>query len=881
MVANSNSENSVFKSILKSLPNFLKNRMNQLALAIPAAVVLTLVLIPRKMEKGKALMRGMELNAPFWIFLLLTLTTLFAMVKVAPLIKKYLKGKGLKPASLALALAFAIFTTWLASSQIEGRHRVQSDESIFLATAQNLFHHQIAGACDEGVFDGGDLTCLNKAANFKAKIQAWLYVMGMPFFGKDLYWIFGAQLVLLFLSVLAVWLAVILWSRSSVLAFITTALLFMQPTILFQFRATSVEPLYVFLSAMCFILLHWSLESKNIWVILLYSTFLAAFSQTRQETVFAIFAFSIAAFPAILRSKGPAFLIYCLSLTFFTLPILFTIASYQGYGFQGGEFSAHGHFLEHIKINWNVMTNTPRDGHGLLANPFLPYFTYLAVAGLGYMVLYSLLYLMNAFSAIDLKNKIQSTLPAWLLFGLLYHLQSYMIFENVSGDFTIQINQRYSLVILPSMALVGAILIRDLLSLIPWKHLFSEKKKNASEKEEFGHPAAALVLSLLIILIFSAMTFKEKKSLNANIMYKRNHLTMEQAAILDWQERNPGEKFFVYARPWHFVGYGHSAYYYNRFRRLSEDKVQKLLTRYNGEIYYIRGMDCWNSKTYHKKAVESRKPKACDDFEKKFDLKKVHSQRVTGSYPLYIYKVLGPKSYDTKKALQPGVLHYYAADSSLVYSYRMESKSEDLKTLRIYLNDSLIQKIPFENGKGSMDTLKPFLLKPGYASLRFDVHGKGRAPLIRKYKTVFFPLNGAKALVDYPITSSIQSWGNLSKNKSINGNPINARGIEYPFGLGTHANSQIRYDLKGEFSALRTAIALDDEEPNSDGIQFRIMGDGKELYKSPTMKAGHLEWVEVPLTGVNTLELLVDSLGNKNYDHADWIFPVLIQKPAE
>ena len=53
---------------------------------------------------------------------------------------------------------------------------------------------------------------------------------------------------------------------------------------------------------------------------------------------------------------------------------------------------------------------------------------------------------------------------------------------------------------------------------------------------------------------------------------------------------------------------------------------------------------------------------------------------------------------------------------------------------------------------------------------------------------------------------------------------------------------------------------------------FRVLGDGRELWKSKVMKAGQgPEKVDVNLKGIKTLLLLVGDAGDGiSFDHADW-----------
>ena len=528
-----------------------------------------------------------------------------------------------------LAVVFAVAVAIFAGTQIEARHRVQSDESVFMSVAQNMYHNHEAGTCNQGIFDGGQLTCVAKSNSFKTKGLSFLYFLGMPLFGSDLHWIFNAELLMLPLAFLLMFLAIVAWTKQPLLAFLAALLMALQPTVLFQFRAMSVEPLYIFLSALSLLAFKWAYDRNTLLHWILLAIILAFFAQTRQETIFCIFAFIIFSIPKVLDKKdfkAPAFFV---TLSVFSIPALLTISYFQGFGFQGGEFEAHGHFLEDLAKNWTEMTRPLKD-NGELENPFLTYFNYLFAIGAIYLV----------FRAIYDTAK-GSRFYLWVLtFLVLYHVQTYMILENVSGDFSIQINQRYSLVMLPSMAFVGA---------LPIAHAIEYFAASASKNSTKSLSLAGMII---VALVLTAWTFHYKNDFNNNIMYNRNHLTTEEHEILGWLKEQPqAERLFIYGRPWHFVGYGISSIHYDKARQMSDSELQGYIEKYNGEVYYIRGLDCWDSHTYHKKAVEHRIPTTCDVFEREMDLVGVKNILITNNYWVQIAKFNGRKNYNPEKII--------------------------------------------------------------------------------------------------------------------------------------------------------------------------------------------------------------------------------------
>ncbi|MCR5029689.1 MAG: glycosyl hydrolase family 98, partial [Fibrobacter sp.] len=342
---------------MKHLQTLFKN------LAHPAGIigVVVALAIPFLIYLGpnvgaKDVIRTLDLRMPLPLFLVqLALGVLLFCLLFKDFRRYFRENLPPKPYILIVGI-FALGATFFAGTQIEARHRVQSDESVFMAIAQNMYFNQTTGTCDEGEFENGKLNCFKDSDSFKTKGLSFLYLLGMPFFGPDLHWIFHCELAMLFFAALLLFFAIRAWTSDDLLSALTSILLFAQPTVLFQFRSMSVEPLYIFLSALSLWVLKWAFDRNTLRHWILCALVLGFFAQTRQETVFCFLAFLVVALPKILDKKdlkAPAFFA---TLSLFSAPILITISYFQGYGFQGGQYSAHGHFLENLKSNWEVMT---------------------------------------------------------------------------------------------------------------------------------------------------------------------------------------------------------------------------------------------------------------------------------------------------------------------------------------------------------------------------------------------------------------------------------------------------------------------------------------------------------------------------------------------
>ncbi len=142
---------------------------------------------------------------------------------------------------------------------------------------------------------------------------------------------------------------------------------------------------------------------------------------------------------------------------------------------------------------------------------------------------------------------------------------------------------------------------------------------------------------------------------------------------------------------------------------------------------------------------------------------------------------------------------------------------------------------------------------------------------------------GGIYLSDMAEVSSQQDWGTLQKDTSVEGNPIVLQGVDYEKGLGTHANSEIIYDLGGDFCRLVSDVGVDDETGDFGSITFEVWADGVNVYDSgPMTGTSPTQTVDVDVTGTNELRLVVTDAGNGiSWDHADWAGARLVSSPGD
>jgi alpha-galactosidase len=123
------------------------------------------------------------------------------------------------------------------------------------------------------------------------------------------------------------------------------------------------------------------------------------------------------------------------------------------------------------------------------------------------------------------------------------------------------------------------------------------------------------------------------------------------------------------------------------------------------------------------------------------------------------------------------------------------------------------------------------------------------------------------------ISNVSTGWSHAQADKSVSGKTLSIASKKFEHGLGTHADSVARIRLERRAERFSALVGVDDAAGNSKAsVAFKVVGDGKTLWKTGVMRAGEsAKPVEVDVRGVNTLLLIVDSAGDGiAYDHADW-----------
>ncbi len=127
-----------------------------------------------------------------------------------------------------------------------------------------------------------------------------------------------------------------------------------------------------------------------------------------------------------------------------------------------------------------------------------------------------------------------------------------------------------------------------------------------------------------------------------------------------------------------------------------------------------------------------------------------------------------------------------------------------------------------------------------------------------------------------PLRPGIGGRG-IELNRALTGRPLAIAGRHYQSGIGARPNLEIEYDLKGLFDSFVALVGVDDATGNQNAtIEFVVLGDGKELWRSGAMKkADAAKPLQIDITGVRRLVLRVSGGGEGQGQQArilaDWV----------
>jgi len=767
--------------------------------------------------------------------ILLTFLLLVAGVVInIPFVAKHVRGflpngKGF----CGLALLLIVFSVFIFGN-IGSSHRVLSDETSWESMGLQMYFQHTGGVCNEGIWTDGVLDCKTEVNNFKGKALGFVYSLVFNFMEPNRDTALMVNYPFYILSLIAFFLALSKWFKSYRLALAATAFLGGMPIYLLQARSASTEVLYICLLAVLMAWYAFVPTNKVTWKHFLFTVpLLGFFAQTRQETVFAFIPFALYYYRYFLEKpyRLPAFVA---SVIFVSWPSINTMAAYRGYDFQGGTHAAHSfeNLWYNLKTNIEVMMNLNKDPAmgGIMENPFYTTFTVillLATVWLLFRMIYSRRYVRG------------------FILGITFCVQIFVILLNVSGTFTIDINQRYVLVALPLFALLMALGLYDAL-------IFTTKmKEDAAAKIVMG-VAALLSVGLMIV---------HAPSYKANMLYYKNKLLAEEDFLNTELAKYPKNSVYIYARPWQMLASGHTSFSENTFKNWSTETFAEWMQKSGGNIYLVRGQDGYGKVNRTSRVVGFKTTDQIDDILSNYKHERVLMNAKDFGYGLAIYKIISKKgvsqyaqNFMVTDVVDGKVVVNKRFPESIACGYKLNDK--DQGELLVSTNADTLH----------LDSAK---IRNGMNRLVFSCSMPDEDTLLT-YKDFFIEAENVALLSKLKMSKYFQEWGEPQMNATVDHHNLMLDGEPFRYGIGSHANSSLEFRLSRGYDWLNVVVGLDDESACGDGAYFAVEADGREIYRSKKLYTTDKERLRLNVKGAKSINLRVLMGDNKDCDHGDW-----------
>lgn len=764
-------------------------------------------------------------------FILLIAGVVVNIPFIASNIKKFLpSGKGLCIFA-GIALIFSVFMF----ANISNTHRVLSDETSWESMGLQMYFQHTGGICNEGVWSDGVLDCKTEVNNFKGKALGFVYSLVFNFMEPNRDTALLVNYPFYLFSLLFFFLALSKWFKNEGAALAAVAFLGGMPIYLLQARSASTEVLYIFLLTALMAWYAFVPAAKVTWKhFLLTVPLLGFFAQTRQETVFAFIPFALFYYKYFLE-KTYRLPVFVASVIFVSWPSVNTMAAYRGYDFQGGEHAAHSleNLWFNLKTNVEIMLNFGQDHAfgGIMENPFYTTFTIILLAATVWLLV----------RAIVWRRYIRG-----LVLGLTFCVQIFVILLNVSGTFTIDINQRYVLVALPIFALIMALGLFDALQ-------FATKMRVEA--------AGNIIMVVAGVLSVGLMVYHGSSYRN-NMLYYKNKLLAEEDYLDKALESYPKNSIFIYARPWQMLASGHSAFSERTFMSWSTETFAQWLQYSNGNIYLVRGQDGYGELNRKSRVVGFKTTDQVDEILGQYKNERVLMEPKMFGYPLAIYRINAKK----------GVSNYeqnFTVSEMVDNQYILGKRFPETIPCKFVFNGELQEEllVSQESDTLLLDSTK---IKPGMNRAEFECAMPDNDTL-RQRRDLFVEGPNVLLLSNYKIHRFNQDWGQPQMNETVEHGKITLDKESFRYGIGSHASSNIVYKLPKNFDKFHAVIGLDDESACGDGVYFAVRGDGNNLYRSDRMYSTQKTSIDIDISGIRELELILDQGGkDRDCDHGDW-----------
>ncbi len=521
-----------------------------------------------------------------------------------PLWQFWVKGFPTEKASLAGLVALLVFSSVYIVGHSEARYRMLSDEHNHLQVAMSMHYFQRAERCDEGNYFDTDLQCHKFVTDIRPKAYPMMVYLGYSLFGFREWVPFALNFMFFLLTALLIFrlaheLGCGYWGQLfSVMAWV------FWPVNVWWVRTAGYEMSYVFFVALGCWLSWWMIQlqqpKERLAAAALLGVTVAFACQTRHEAYVMMPVILAPAVLFFLKQSTPA-IVALMSWAIAVVPGIVVRAAFKDdfisdfNGAPGAGFANLGTNLPgNLEFLFNVGGQWPSS------------FWVMALAVLG------MFWIVVQF----FRNSKQRASGVWVLAWFWCALLSISYFYW--GKFQLFAHMRYSVpVYVPIALLVG---------------YFAQQ---ITEWRKQGWVKYAFVVFFAVWALRNAPWIEGSRLLNAILLTNEDHHISEIIAKL------PENAVFAYTRPAAFLVRKRSSYSYSPLLTPGGNWFDWAKLRSGGEVYYIRGLDCWRDKRVNFPEIDAWN--MCEKIETDFELQEFMSFPISGNYNLKVMKVLGPK----------------------------------------------------------------------------------------------------------------------------------------------------------------------------------------------------------------------------------------------
>jgi hypothetical protein len=163
---------------------------------------------------------------------------------------------------------------------------------------------------------------------------------------------------------------------------------------------------------------------------------------------------------------------------------------------------------------------------------------------------------------------------------------------------------------------------------------------------------------------------------------------------------------------------------------------------------------------------------------------------------------------------------------------------------------------------------------------------KARLALVRDEITAIQVLNSNRLYLSQLTPVRVKETTTLAPpqpyrmDRSCQGDVLTIGKHSYPWGIGVHADSELTFRIGKAFKQFQAVTGIDSHSGDAGSVVFIVLGDGKELYKSPIVRGSDPEphAIAVSVEGVEDLTLKVTDAGDLDLgDLASWALAQLFR----